>query len=248
MSHDLDTGDIETQLHSAVTQAIAALNMPVCDEACEANAALSGLQTKMERTQASAKSAQDDASNAREKYFVTLRGGKAFNMEKNARLKEEASKTAHNAVEGVQRALDAVQAPLGAAVALERLADSTSLSGSAFQSIADERERAVDKQQSKVLLDKRRAAQAATTRAQIMAGINGWMRYAYFAVTALFLISFVVMGGWATLGNILRLGVVLLLPFTVTTASRWAQEYSPFGQVLTSRLRYLYDNGLQGQA
>lgn len=245
MSNELDPNSVEAQVNDAVQQALGALKMPVCDGQCEANQTLAQLHSQLGKAQQTANSAKSDLANAREQYSVALNGKTEFTAQRNSELKSSTKGAAKEEIGRLRAKLNDLDAPITAAASLEKLATRARSMSASTQKLFEAKESADDHAAEEALLDRQRATLAEAQRAEFLGAMNGWMRYAYFFVTAAFLIRFALTGAYRVEGNIMKLGVVLLLPFAMTYVSRLAQRYSPFGTALTSRLRYLYENGLQ---
>lgn len=245
MSHQLDPMGVESQVNAAVEQAIAMLKMPHCDDACEANKTLSELHSKLASAQLTASDSQQDLTNAEKNYFVALKGDTEFESERNAELKKLAASSAKKEIGKLRKRLDILEAPINAAVSLESLTAQATNIHRTYEGVLKKNQAEVQDQETKVLIDRQRAASSNELRETFNRAINGWMKYAYFVVAAAFILRLTFTGAYRSRANIVKLGVVLLLPLTISRIARWAQQYSPFGDALTQRLRFLYENGLQ---
>lgn len=245
MSQQLDTANVEAQINEAVEKAIIMLKTPICDEACEANKTLAALHTKLAAAQQQADDAELDLSTAKKNYFVAMKGDAEFTSERNNELNKSSKAAARSEINKLRKRLDALEFPIGAAVTIEDLTAQTGDVHSVYEGVLKEKQVDEQDKETKMLIDKQRASYSDELRDSFNGAINGWMKYAYFAVAAAFFIRLAFTGAYRSRSNIMKLAVVLLLPIVISPLVRWAQEYSPFGDTLTRRLRYLYVNGLQ---
>ena len=244
MTDELDVSAIQAQLDEAIRGAINSLSMPVCDAECQANKTLAGLQNQVAAAHISADTAQQDLAAAQEKYFVRMKGEPTFVADRNRALRVSSNKEADAHITVLQKQLDSLQAPINATASLEEVSKDTTEVDKIYRETAAARTKRVEKRRTSALISERKAVAADELRGDIMHSVNGWMRYAYFLAVAFFLVRMAFMGAWTVRGNMLRIAVVMLLPFGTTKLSRLMQQYSPFGSKTTKRLHYLYTKGL----
>jgi hypothetical protein len=244
MTDELDVSAIQAQLDDAIRGAINSLSMPACDAECQANKTLAGLQNQVAAAHIKADTAQQGLAAAQEKYFVRMKGQPAFVADRNRALKSSSSKEANAQIDGLEKQLNSLQAPINAAASLEDISKDTTDVGIIYKERATARTNKLEKEETSALISERKAVAAEELRGDIMHSVNGWMRYAYFLAVAFFLVRMAFMGAWTVRGNMLRIAVVMLLPFGTTKLSRLMQQYSPFGSKTTNRLHYLYTKGL----
>ena len=244
MTDELDVSAIQAQLDEAIRGAINSLSMPLCDAECQADKTMSGLQNQVAAAHVQADTAKQSLATAQEKYFVRLKGQPAFVAERNRALKSSSNKEANAQIDSLEKQLGLLQAPINAAASLEDVSKDTTAVSKIYKERATARTNKLEKEETRALISERKAVAAEELRGDIMHSVNGWMRYAYFLAAGFFLIKLAFTGAWTVRGNMLRTAVVLLLPFGTTKIARLMQQYSPFGSKATTRLHYLYTNGL----